>query len=81
MKDRYSEFLRILGKMLQHSQMTLTEAEKELIKEYLLQILDNNPNFGTQTKQVFKSMVNKEKNPMDLAVEVETYIVTHDVSQ
>lgn len=81
MNDKYVEFLRILGKMLQYPQMTITEAETETIKECLLQILDNNPNYGPQTKQVFKTMLKEAKNPMDLVLEVEAYIATHDVTQ
>lgn len=81
MNDKYAKFLKILGKMLRYPQMTLTEAETKLIKECLLQILENNPNYGTQTKQVFKSMLNEAKHLMDLALEVEAYIATHDVSQ
>ncbi len=81
MNDKYADFLKILGKMLRYPQMSLTKEETELIKECLLQILDNNSNYGPQTKRVFKLMLNEAKHPMDLALEVEAYIATHDVAQ
>lgn len=81
MADRFAEFIRILRKIIQFPQMTLSEVEAEIINEVLRQLLDNNPNYGPQTKQVFKAMLEGTKKYMDLASEVESYIETHDVTQ
>lgn len=81
MNDKFAEFLKLLGKMLQFPHMTPTEAETALIKEFLEQVLDNNPNYGPQTKQIFKVMLAEAKSPMSLATEIETYFTTHDVSK
>ncbi len=81
MTDRFAEFMRILGKIIQFPYMTLSEVESEIINEALRQLLDNNPNYGPQTKQTFKAMLERSKNYMNLATEVEAYIATHDVTQ
>ena len=60
--------------------MTLSEKETELIKEMFAQLLENNPNYGPQTKRVFKAMLDVAKYPTELAVELQAYIATHNVS-
>jgi len=61
--------------------LTLSDAEIELIKEFLAQILDNNPNYGSNTKQVFKTMLDESNDPIKLALQLQTYIVTQDVTK
>lgn len=67
--------------MLQFPHMTVSEVETEKIKEVLNQILDSNSNYGPQTKQAFKAMLEAAKSPMNLAVDLEAYITTHDVTK
>ena len=45
----------------------------------LAQIIENNPNYGPQTKRVFKTILDTAKHPMELAVELQAYIATHNV--
>ena len=80
MNDKFIEFIKLIDKLLKFPNMTLSEKETELIKEMLAQILENNPNYGPQTKQVFRAMLDVAKHPMDLAVELQSYIATHNVS-
>ncbi len=79
--DRITDFLRILEKMFKCPYLTLSDAEIELIKEFLAQILDNNPNYGSNTKQVFKTMLDESNDPIKLALQLQTYIVTQDVTK
>ena len=81
MNDKIAEFLKILDKMLKCPYLTLSDTEIELIKEFLAQILDNNPNYGANTKQVFKTMLDETKDPIRLALQLQTYIATHDVTK
>ena len=78
MSDKFLEFLKVLDKMLKCPQLTLTEAE-ELIKAFLEQVLDNNPNYGLQTKQAFKAMLDMSNNPFELYAQLITYINSHDI--
>lgn len=80
MNDKFIEFIKLIDKFLKLPNMPLTEKETELIKELLAQILDNNTNYGPQTKRVFKAMLDAAKHPMDLAVELQAYIATHNVA-
>lgn len=80
MNDKFIEFISLIDKLLKFPNMTLSEKETELIKEMLAQILENNPNYGPQTKRVFKSMLDAAKQPMELAVELQAYIATHNVT-
>ena len=80
MNDKFIEFIKLIDKFLKLPNMPLTEKEMELIKEMLAQILDNNTNYGPQTKRVFKAMLDAAKHPMDLAVELQAYIATHNVA-
>ena len=80
MNDKFIEFIKLIDKLLKIPNMTLSEKETELIKEVLSQILENNPNYGPQTKKVFKAMLDAAKHPMDLAIELQSYIATHNVS-
>ena len=79
LNDKFIEFIQLLDKLIKFPNMTLSEKETELIKEILAQILENNPNYGPQTKRVFKAMLDAAKHPMDLAVELQAYIATHNV--
>lgn len=81
MRDNFLDFLKVLDKMLKCPQMTLTEAEVELIKTFLEQVLDNNPNYGLQTKQAFKAMLDISNNPFELCAQLITYINSHDIRQ
>ena len=80
MNDKFIDFIKLLEKLTKFPNMTLSEKETELIKEMLAQILENNPNYGPQTKTVFKAMLDAAKHPMDLAIELQSYIATHNVS-
>ena len=80
MNDKFIEFIKLIEKLLKIPNMTLSEKETELIKEVLAQILDNNPNYGPQTKKVFKTMLDAAQHPMNLAIELQSYIATHNVS-
>lgn len=80
MNDKFIEFISLIDKLLKFPNMTLSEKETELIKEMLAQILENNPNYGPQTKRVFKSMLDAAKHPMELAVKLQAYIATHNVT-
>lgn len=75
----FIEFIQLLDKLIKFPNMTLSEKETELIKEMLAQILENSPNYGPQTKRVFKTMLDAAKHPMELAVELQAYIATHNV--
>ena len=79
MEDKFIEFAKLIEKLVKIPNMTLTEKETELIKEMLAQILENNPNYGPQTKRVFKAMLDAAKHPMELAVELQSYIATHNI--
>lgn len=79
MEDKFIEFAKLIEKLVKIPNMTLTEKETELIKEMLAQLLENNPNYGPQTKQVFKVMLDVAKHPMELAVELQAYIATHNI--
>ena len=81
MNDKLLEFVKLLRKMLQFPQMTVSETETETIKEVLSQILDSNSNYGPQTKQASKAMLEAAESPMSLAVDLEAYITTHDVTR
>lgn len=80
MEDKFIEFAKLIEKLTKIPNMTLTEKETELIKEILAQILDNNPNYGPQTKRVFMAMLDAAKHPMELAVELKAYIRTHNIA-
>lgn len=80
MEDKFIEFAKLIEKLVKIPNMSLTEKETELIKEMLAQILENNPNYGPQTKRVFKTMLDAAKHPTELAVELQAYITTHNVS-
>ena len=80
MEDKFIEFAKLIEKLTKIPNMTLTEKETELIKEILAQILDNNPNYGPQTKRVFMAMLDAAKHPMELAVELQAYIRTHNIA-
>ena len=71
MSDKFLEFLKVLDKMLKCPQLTLTEAEVELIKAFLEQVLD--------TKQAFKAMLDMSNNPFELYAQLITYINSHDI--
>ena len=79
MNDKFIEFIKLIDKLIKFPNMTVSEKEAELIKEMLAQILENNPNYGPQTKQVFKAMLDAAKHPMELAVELQAYIATHNI--
>ncbi len=79
--DTITDFLKILEKMLKCPFLTLSDSEIELVKEFLAQVLENNPNYGHNTKQVFKIMLDEANDPIKLALQLQTYIVTHDVSK
>ena len=81
MNDKILEFIRVLRKMLQFPEMSISEAETVIIKEGLRQLLDYNPNYGPQTKRDFKAMLEESKSAMTLAGELEAYIATHDVTK
>lgn len=80
MNDKFIDFIKLLEKLTKFPNMTLSEKETELIKEMLAQILENNPNYGPQTKTAFKAMLDAAKHPMGLAIELQSYIATHNVS-
>ena len=80
MNDKFIEFIKLIVKLLKIPNMMLSEKETELIKEVLAQILDNNPNYGPQNKKVFKTMLDAAQHPMNLAIELQSYIATHNVS-
>ena len=80
MNDKFIEFIKLIDKLIKFPNMTVSEKETELIKEMLAQIFENNPNYGPQTKQVFKAMLDAAKHPMELAVELQAYISTHNVT-
>ena len=80
MNDKFIEFIKLIDKLLKIPNMTLSEKEAKLIKEMLAHILENNPNYGPQTKRVFKAMLDAAKHPMDLAVELQAYIATHNIA-
>ena len=79
MEDKFIESAKLIEKLVKIPNMTLTEKETELIKEMLAQILKNNPNYGPKTKRVFKAMLDAAKHPMELAVELQSYIATHNI--
>lgn len=79
MNDKFTEFIKLIDKLIKFPNMAVSEKEAELIKEMLAQILENNPNYGPQTKQVFKAMLDAAKHPMELAVELQAYIATHNI--
>ncbi len=79
MDDKFVEFIKLIDKLIKFPNMTLSEKETELIKEMLAQILENNPNYGPQTKKVFKAMLDAATHPMELARELQAYISTHNV--
>lgn len=80
MNDKFIEFVKLIDKLLKFPNMTLSEKETELIKEMLAQILENNQNYGPQTKQVFRTMLDAAKHPTELAIELQVYIATHNVA-
>lgn len=80
MNDKFIEFIKLIDKLIKFPNMTLTEKETELIKEMLTQILESNPNYGPQTKRVFKAMLDAAKHPTELAIELQVYIATHNVA-
>ena len=80
LNDKFIEFIQLLDKLIKFPNMTLSEKETELIKEMLAQILENNPNYGPQTKRVFKAILDAAKHPMELAVELQAYIATHNIA-
>ena len=79
MDDKLLDFLKLLDKMLNFPQMSLTEKETTLIKAFLSQVLDNNPNYGPHTKQVFKAMLEASTNPIELRTQLIQYINLHDI--
>ena len=79
MNDKFIEFIKLIDKLIKFPNMTVSEKEAELIKEMLAQIIENNPNYGPQTKRVFKAMLDAAKHPMELAVELQAYIATHNM--
>ena len=79
MDDKLLDFLKLLDKMLKFPQMSLTEKETILIKAFLSQVLDNNPNYGPHTKQLFKAMLEATTNPIELRTRLIEYITSHDV--
>ena len=81
MNDNILDFVRVLRKMLQFPQMSISEVETEIIKEGLRQLLDNNSNYGPYTKSAFKAMLEESKSAMNPACELETYMATHDVTK
>lgn len=81
MNDKYIEFVKLLDKLIKLPNMTLSEKEVALIKEMLAQILESNPNYGPHTKQVFKAMLEASNSSTTLAMQLQTYIMTHDISK
>lgn len=79
MNDKFIEFIKLIDKLIKFPNITVFEKEAELIKEMLAQILENNPNYGPQTKRVFKAMLDVAKHPMELAVELQSYVATHNI--
>lgn len=80
MNDKFIEFIKLIDKLCRFPNMTISEKETELIKEMLAQIIENNPNYGPQTKCVFRAMLDVAKHPLELAAELQAYILTHNVT-
>ena len=80
MNDKFIDFLKLIEKIILFPNLTLSEQEQELIKKILVQVLDNNPNYGSQTKQAIKKILDTDIDFKTMYLVVLEYIKTHNIS-
>ena len=67
--------------MFKDSNLSYNEQEIELAKKICLKILEENPNYGKETKYVLSGIV-KSKNPIkEMVQRIILYLCTHDISK
>ena len=76
----FFEMIQLIEKIIKIPRMSFSDREKEIIKEGLLIILENNPNYGSITKRDFKLMLENTDNYFNLYCELEAYAQTHNLS-
>lgn len=63
------------------SNLSYTEIEIELAKKLCLKVLEENPNYGKETKSALKNIVQYGNKFKEMVPRIIIYLCTHDVSK
>ena len=63
------------------SNLSYNEQEIELAKQICFKVLDENPNYGRDTKNTLRNIVQYGKEFQKMVKQIITYLCTHDVSK
>ena len=74
------DFKELIG-ILKDSNLSYTEKEIELAKKICLKILEENPNYGQETKYVLSGIVKSQISIKEMVQRIILYLCTHDISK
>lgn len=67
--------------ILKDSNLSYNEQEIELAKKICLKILEENPNYGQETKYVLRGIVKSQIPIKEMVQRIILYLCTHDISK
>lgn len=67
--------------ILKDSNLSYNEQEIELVKKICLKLLEENPNYGQETKYVLSGIVKSKISIKEVVQRIILYLCTHDISK